>query len=1003
MKKSTLLKLLSLAICAMMLLSMLTACPAANTEETKAPESDPIVTPPESGDDTDDTDDTDETEPGDDTDETEPGDDTDETDPGDGTDESTDGTDTPPAPACDGDHTPEYDAEGHWRDACDEHGVPAVAKTAHSYRTNDDGTYSCGVCGYEPDCGGEHWVADAAGHSMPACEDCGFAGDPEAAGEHDYDEDLVCTICDYAPECYGEHEYEANGAEGHVVKACEYCGAAAGELEPHTAVEDAVEAGGETVYTYTCSVCEYEVAKITVSANINSYLTGSALCVGGAYKASSSVVDYFYRLTSKDVTMEQSWICEPYHLTDAGTLGTGNPPTAAGDANIEKIDAGKAQFMVIKLRADKVKSFDVQLGTTAFTHEDQTAGNRGGILNGMSIVPTSDWSVFVFDLSLFGTKAAADADGNRIIDTLRFSTTGGTEVGGYIDVAYIAFVDGWTEVDELVGDDEKDTVVQVTGSKTTKLVNPDGTPHTVVPVETVETTETQVKYVVTCSCCNRVAQTVTVPASVNAYITPYELFRMSFSDWKCTDAIIDGVYHLAGTAENAGAQQQWLRDPLDHSAGGTKEDVSHINVGTAKWMVIKAKASNLAQRFSVGISTTGKNSTHPQSNRDGFAIFTPKFTEVDTWTTFVIDLSAVMSNVYVAVDGSYVIDSFYLDFGNMPLESTFDIEYFAFVDDWKEIEAVAGKTTVQNVIAKDGTAVEINSDGTCVEHTFTTLANKCDVCAAVTEHTCADANADNACDLCAGHVHSYNTLAKKCDACGEIADHECADADLNEVCDLCGEAVDNGDGQVNATLTGADLAVSGAYQATATNVEGVFHFVMPGKNASQHLWMREGYYKDAAAAAAAAGTPPTGTNNIPNVELGKAQYMIVKIKTNAANNIGFFMGTTAYTYVDAGTKYGQSNIYSAVNVKPGATEEWTTYIIPLSLFGEKAKADADGNRAIDTFMLNYGASNADEYIDIEYIAFVDSMAEVSLVTGAATVNKVVNASGTVESVQIPAA
>ena len=140
MRKSTLMKVLSLVLCAMMALSLF-ACTENVVEdptETKAPTTDGT-----------------ETEAAKPT-ETDPATNPTETDPTEGssdeTSESTSETasetasETTPKPECGGVHDWETKAEGHYKEACEYCGEKAVDLTPHTFETDKDGKYCCTVC-----------------------------------------------------------------------------------------------------------------------------------------------------------------------------------------------------------------------------------------------------------------------------------------------------------------------------------------------------------------------------------------------------------------------------------------------------------------------------------------------------------------------------------------------------------------------------------------------------------------------------------------------------------------------------------------------------------------------------------------------------------------------------------------------------------------------------------------------------------------------------------------
>ncbi len=84
--------------------------------------------------------------------------------------------------------------------------------------------------------------------------------------------------------------------------------------------------------------------------------------------------------------------------------------------------------------------------------------------------------------------------------------------------------------------------------------------------------------------------------------------------------------------------------------------------------------------------------------------------------------------------------------------------------DAMEVKPVVGDTvTVVGVAGNYNGAQMANAAMTAHTphtHVYTTLANKCDVCGAISDHTCVDADANNACDLCDEFVASEGTTVE---------------------------------------------------------------------------------------------------------------------------------------------------------------------------------------------------------------------------------------------------
>ncbi len=135
---------------------------------------------------------------------------------------------------------------------------------------------------------------------------------------------------------------------------------------------------------------------------------------------------------------------------------------------------------------------------------------------------------------------------------------------------------------------------------------------------------------------------------------------------------------------------------------------------------------------------------------------------------------------------------------------------------------------------------------------------------------------------------------------------------------------------------------------------------------AEDIWIREPY---------ANGTQGNNGGMSCNIAIGSAKYMVVRMKSNISS-MYFRIGTTEYTNL---TVASQGSISSAVTVKP-QDAEWTTYVIPFSVLDDTAKLNAGGNTVIDTFTLVAAVDASDEYVEIDYIAFVDNYSEIELIT-----------------------
>ena len=158
-----------------------------------------------------------------------------------------------------------------------------------------------------------------------------------------------------------------------------------------------------------------------------------------------------------------------------------------------------------------------------------------------------------------------------------------------------------------------------------------------------------------------------------------------------------------------------------------------MDVGDARFFVIKLKTSNNARTLKLNYSTTAKNSETAVATEDftgtsyditgksgvkagdtyctnaGYITLTFPMASVTEgkWTTFVIDLNAVAGEYHGKVDGaeSYVVDTFYFD--ENAQTGNLDVEYMAFVEgDWSDVAALVGEGEIFNVTSASGSFEE---------------------------------------------------------------------------------------------------------------------------------------------------------------------------------------------------------------------------------------------------------------------------------------------------------
>ncbi len=372
-------------------------------------------------------------------------------------------------PACNGIHSSwRIDIEGHYREACKYCGEGAVELTAHSFIT-DNGVLTCKVCRYVPECGGVHdYVFDINGHYKDACPLCSAESTPIADHIFSGDGDPVCAVCGYTADCQGIHPYISN-RNGHSIEGCSLCGFEAYQLTVHSTFFDVEAAEDANIYKATCSICGY-VYSHKVPLSINKYLTPVDLNVGSSYASHNSIINELYELTCSGEHVQHIWLRERYlHPNGSGILAGG------GSQMSDNMNIGQAKYMVIQMSTNKIPpNLYFTFSTTGYNYDSDGVTGIGApsVSANFYINCSAAIQTYVLDLSLLGKFYAPDENGDYVLDTFYLGMSG-ADSSHYIDIYYIAFVDSWDEVAELVTDD---TVVRFTDlNGTSETVKPDGT------------------------------------------------------------------------------------------------------------------------------------------------------------------------------------------------------------------------------------------------------------------------------------------------------------------------------------------------------------------------------------------------------------------------------------------------------------------------------------------------------------------------------------------------
>ena len=490
-----------------------------------------------------------------------------------------------------------------------------------------------------------------------------------------------------------------------------------------------------TTHTIKCTLCGEVTRTFEVSADINWYSP-----LGG-------MSNYADKLDKMLFDSEEGVLYNRFsaaggsgnHIRITGGAGAG-APTA------DKFPTGK--YIVIKYRMESTGTISFSIATG-----DKKSGNGSGIVAAQAVanMPGMNWRVAIMDVS---ANAQWTSDGSAQ-SIYMMMTTGLTYT---VDIAYVAVVDSIDEMKTLLqpgetyfdlGNSWNGTPVEYdqTGAK---VPCADGK-HSIASAVTGTDENGNTTYTYVCSACDTTVQVETVTSAVSKYYTPNAIAtdaKQYYSIANNGTKVVTGETGLAYAAMNNYRQLIYMRNNAD--MGGAQEAAQSqygtVNVGDAKYAVVKFRSGDANAWMTLSLSTEGKTGTvtvatenmkgvhKPDGSKDtwmdgetevkgvlagneyvsangyrGINLLTTGAADGE-WVTAVIDLEAAYGEYYAKAEGAedYVIDYFVVD-----LEGAIDLAYIAFVEGgWTDVDELVDEEKVTYVY---GTASESEiryADGT---------------------------------------------------------------------------------------------------------------------------------------------------------------------------------------------------------------------------------------------------------------------------------------------------
>ena len=697
---------------------------------------------------------------------------------------------------------------------------------------------------------------------------------------------------------------------GHTVEnACYQCGLAAVVNEAHSFVQMRVDG----ILTYACAVCEY----LEYGSYLNKYFSAEALYNSAEtyYRVDKSLIDEngcnFVRFNGKG--------------GQAQVIFARNNYASSESEEAAAFPVGNGHLLIVRMRTN-VPAVMFRLFLSTIEGKEKEIVIPASL---MTVISDTDadsveygWTTYVIDLPR-AIPSVFIADGNDEYKMHNFYLHIGTGSGEvfspdvYFDFDFIAFVNSWDGVKNLVVDE---TVVKVNATNNGTLVKTQE--QKCIGIHSYGEEVDGNIYTYACANCGSVLKSVTVPDSTTRYFSGYEIARnaVSYDSSAGSRDVIAEEEDIFGRVRNY-EQIWWMRDQKDFSSGGTGAALNGrtMDVGQAKYLVIRLKTDNTAKGLTFYISTTGKNGT-PRTEEEvtetkpitvpttsGYAAVTSPLgaATVNEWITFVFDLETLIPQYYVkdSETGSYVIDTFGFWYSN---NYDLDLDFMAFVEGgWEEIDA----------ITPDDEIVYVTHPKNKTYSVLQAATGKCLTCSYA--YTSVENN------------NGSSTYKYSCSVCGTIAASHNVSAGVNKYYAL----------NTFTKYGGIDNGIMGE--------NGVVYRSYGFAGKTGHIYVN-------------------AANTYTDIGADTGGVLVLKYRASGEANVQIEIGTEDRNVLGGGTANSVDGDVSMYVLAAKVSTEWCVMVINLSEFNYSVDSGEKVQVRITT---------SSESIDIAYIAIVDDEAE----------------------------
>ena len=653
----------------------------------------------------------------------------------------------------------------------------------------------------------------------------------------------------------------------------------------------------------------------------------------------------------------------------------------------DTIYGGTGKYMLLKMRVGSEEqvsllAWDGVTGKELYfddTISEEAKKLKSDTIFGLTTRKTAlnaDWTVYVIDLDVFAaTYDAENLDITNVTFGLKGDYTEAASDTECVDIAYMAIVDGWGEVEDIVGADE---IVLYTDWKTPfndEIRKTDGTVTALPECEThAEIVMDSVKngnvttYRYSCPVCRKIFENKTVSDDINYYAAPST--KMAFNNWNTGKATSNAWYvGNVNIYSDNGASFPYTRvsiqdggsfELLNGSYAVTWEqkgfDTAHdkINGGSGNFIVIKMRVGEGAKEYLKMVAWDGKTGTASLSSSVSRNALSTE------WVVYVIDISKAFSNTYTAgkADVTNATFGFQGDGNGGKYENSawvgydendyVDIAYFAVCDGWDDIEAVVGN---ENVILTDwktpANDKNYTSDGTEI------TIPACETHATVEYAKIVD-----------GTTTTYKYV---CPECTHVVDERTISGDINYyVAPNAAAAFNNWACGTDSSKYSYGVNVGVLKQYKGTNSES-FMYAEVIMNGGASFELNNG-----------TGSPSYKWigDAVNTINGGAGKYAVIKFRLGSGMNGIRFMAWDGVT----------GSCYEPNKHKKFTNDTWHVVVIDLSAFS--ASYDTTGTATVEKVMFGFkndiGSGDGVEKnmrMDIAYFAVCDNWTEIASVVG----------------------